>query len=281
VFTSNRLKYRGWFGREKKICLLIFVVLSCDCQGFAASLGLSFHHSPQGVNAAIAREPSTGTRTCTMLTFAEEILLLALDDQKGTIKPLPAQAMKFALAGALLMELALADRIDTDLRTLKVVDAKPTDDALLDEVLNLLQTAKTDQSTQHWLNELAWQCQNMQEQVLQQLVDKGVLKIEDRKILWVFAMRRYPLMDDREVKEVRTRLRDLILGNDIPDPREGVLVGLVNACGLFDDIFTEDELARVRPRIAQLVKLDLIGREVNRSLNEISLAVAASMPAMM
>lgn len=216
-----------------------------------------------------------------MLTFAEEILLLALDDQKGTIKPLPAQAMKFALAGALLMELAMLDRIDTDLHTLKVVSTAATGDDLLDETLKLVQSSPSEQNTPYWLNELAWQRQDLQERVLRQLVDKGVLKVEDRKILWVFALRRYPMMDGREVKEVRARLRDVVSSDDIPDPRDAVLVGLVNACQLFDQIFTEDELARLRPRIEKLAKLDLIGREVTRSINDISMAVAAAMPGMM
>lgn len=216
-----------------------------------------------------------------MLTFAEEILLLALDDQKGTIKPLPAQAMKFALAGALLMELAMLDRIDTDLHTLKVVSTAATGDDLLDETLKLVQSSPSEQNTPYWLNELAWQRQDLQERVLRQLVDKGVLKVEDRKILWVFAVRRYPMMDGREVKEVRARLRDVVSSDDIPDPRDAVLVGLVNACQLFDQIFTEDELARLRPRIEKLAKLDLIGREVTRSINDISMAVAAAMPGMM
>lgn len=215
-----------------------------------------------------------------MLTFAEEILLLALDDKKGTIKPMPAQAMKFALAGSLLMELALENRIDTDLRSLYVIDPAPTGDALLDETLQKVHAEPSRQPTSYWLSEIAWQTQDLQERVLAQLVDKGVLKIEDRKILWVFAVRRYPLLDDREVTEVRTRLRTLISGDSIPDARDAVLIGLVNACQLFDEIFTEEELTHLRPRIAELAKLDLIGREVARSINEISLAVAASMPLM-
>ncbi|HDQ39691.1 MAG TPA: GPP34 family phosphoprotein [Desulfonatronum sp.] len=216
-----------------------------------------------------------------MLTFAEEILLLALDDQKGSIKPLPAQAMKFALAGALLMELAMLDRIDTDLQTLKVINTTPTGDALLDETLIFLQTRSREQSTSSWLNELAWQRTDLQDQVLDRLVDRGVLKVEDRRILWVFAVRRYPVMDNREIQEVCARLREVIASHAIPDPRDAVLIGLVNACQLFDHVFTEDELARLRPRIDQLAKLDLIGREVSRSIDEISMAVAASMPVMM
>lgn len=210
-----------------------------------------------------------------MLTFAEEILLLALDDKKGTIKPLPTQAMKFALAGALLMELAMLDRIDTDLQTLKVIKTEPTGDVLLDEVLRKLQDTQAEQSTSYWLNELAWQEIDLQEQVLGRLVDKGVLKLEDRKILWVFAVRRYPMMDDQEVQEVRSRLQKVITTGDIPSPRDAVLIGLVNACQLFDQVFEEQELVRLQPRIAELAKLDLIGREVARAVNDISLAVAS------
>lgn len=211
-----------------------------------------------------------------MLTFAEELLLLALDDKKGVIKPLPCHSMRFALAGALLMELAFADRIDTDPDTLKVVNTNPTGDPLLDETLERLQKADSQKNTEYWLNELSWNTRDLQERTLKQLVDKGVLKVEDRKVLWVFASRRYPLINDREVREVRDRLRELILKRDLPDPRDAVLISLVLACSLFDEIFTGEELERTMPWITKLAKLDLIGREVNQSIHKIFLAIASS-----
>jgi hypothetical protein len=70
-----------------------------------------------------------------MLSFAEEILFFALDDQEGSIKPLPVSALEYALPGALLMELAFLNRIDTDLKILQVADQKSTGNALLDDVL--------------------------------------------------------------------------------------------------------------------------------------------------
>ena len=210
-----------------------------------------------------------------MLTFAEEILLLTLDDKKHDFRPMPREAVHTALAGALLMELALADRIDTDLNSLMVVNIEPTGDPLMDEILLRLQGDKTGHSAAYWLREVAWNTENLRERVLQGLVDKGVLKVEDRKILWVFARRRYPLIDDREVKEVRSRLRELISSRDIPDPREAVLIGLVNACSMVDTLFTEEELPGVMPRMTELAKLDLIGREVDQSIGEIYLAMTS------
>lgn len=210
-----------------------------------------------------------------MLNFAEEILLLTLDDKKGAFRPMPDQALRTALAGALLMELAVANRIDTDLHTLTVINTDPTGEPLLDEILHRLQTEKTNQNAAFWLNEVAWQTDKLQERVLQGLVDKGVLKVEDRKILWVFAQRRYPLMDDREVKEVRARLRELVLSKGIPDPREAVLIGLVNACGLAETLFPVQELPEVMPRLTELAKLDLIGREVDQAIREIFMAMTS------
>ncbi len=208
-----------------------------------------------------------------MLTYAEEILLLTLDDQKAAFRPLHSQAMRTALTGALLMELAVLNRIDTDLQSLFVINTEPTGDSLLDETLQRLQGAPSNKPVSYWLNEIAWETNQLRERVLQQLVDKGVLKVEDRKILWVFTQRRYPLMEDKEVKEVRARLRELVFSEGIPDPREAVLIGLVNSCGMVDTLFEDHELPQVMPRLTELAKLDLIGREVDRAIRDIFMAM--------
>ena len=58
-----------------------------------------------------------------MPTIAEEVLLLALDDDTGKLSAkLPVHSLRNAVAGALLMDLALNDRIDTDLHRLIVID---------------------------------------------------------------------------------------------------------------------------------------------------------------
>jgi len=212
-----------------------------------------------------------------MLSFAEEIFLLALNDHEGSIKPLPVSALEYALPGALLMELAFLNRIDIDLQSLRVVDRQPTGNALLDDVLRQIERKSDAQPISFWLAFLAGQAKQIQEQVLAQLTAKGILKMEDKKILWVFKTRRYPMIDNREIKEVKTRLRELILGEEIPDPREAVLISLAHACRLFDDLFSEEEYARVQPRIKALAKLDLIGQEVTRSIREIAQAMALAM----
>ena len=69
-----------------------------------------------------------------MLTFAEEILLLILDDD-GSFLPTRGGAVEYILAGAVLMDLAFANRIDTDLEHLTCLDATPTGNPILDQAL--------------------------------------------------------------------------------------------------------------------------------------------------
>ncbi len=71
----------------------------------------------------------------TVLTFSEEMLVLLLEDGRGTPIPFPRTNIKCALAGAVLMDLAFANRIDTDLETLVVIDRTPTGNFMLDRTL--------------------------------------------------------------------------------------------------------------------------------------------------
>jgi anti-anti-sigma factor len=210
------------------------------------------------------------------LNLAEEVFLLALDDRHGLIKSKLIPVLDCALAGALLMELALCERIDTDATTLKLSSRATTGDALLDEVLREIQAQPGPQPTSFWLEKLADPARHLQDRALAGLLQKGILKQENRRLLWVFEVRRYPVVDDREVKEVRTRLRELIMGTDIPEPRDVVLLNLGTACRLLDDLLTPREYEQVQARITALARLDLIGQEMASSIRAIEQIMATA-----
>ena len=208
-----------------------------------------------------------------MLGFVEEIVLLQIDDRHGTFIDLPQSAGDVVIAGAALMELALANRIDTDLERLFVVDASPTGDDILDGVLARL-AASTDELTSSGAIALVTlDSRKFQERALQRLVDKRVLRQGDGRWLWVFHTRRYPVLDDTEQREVKTRLRQVLLSDEIPDPRDVVLICLIDACGLLGLVLTPDEIERTQKRVEQLARLDLIGQAVTRAVAEIRFIV--------
>jgi Golgi phosphoprotein 3 len=211
------------------------------------------------------------------LTFTEEIVLLALDDKTGAPLPLPVTALSYGLAGAVLADLAVAGKVDTDEKKLIVLDSTPTGDRLLDPWLALISADKKAHPVAHWLSVLADRQKEIEQPALDRLLSRGILKREDKKILWVIGMRRYPTVDGQERTEVRTRLGQLILGDDIPDPRDAIMVSLLSGCRLTEKIFTGPEFAASGKRLETLAKMDLVGREVAAATTEAIDALTTAM----
>ncbi len=203
-----------------------------------------------------------------MLGFVEEIVLLQLDEH-GKLIELPLSAADVVLAGAALMELALRNKVDTDLNRFFVVDLAPTHDEILDNALGALAADGTSTTTSAAIERITSNAHRYRDIALKRLVEKGVLREEDGRFLWVFHTRRYPVIDDTEQREVRARLRQLILTDEIPDPRDLVLLCLVDACGLLGLVLSLEEIAIRRQRIEQLTRLDLIGQAMTKAVGEI------------
>ena len=210
-----------------------------------------------------------------MLRFAEEIVLLLLDDECGDITPSFApRSLDVVLAGAVLMELALEDRIDTDLAHLTVVDPTPLDDALLDPTLaDIARTAETHDPG-FWIARTAERGQAIRDAVLARLAERGILEAEgDGPPVFlsrrVSRARRYPNVEGHAAEEVRLRIMRVLFSEEIPDPRDVVLICLADACGIFEAILSASERAEVQERIETVRKLDLIGQAVTQAVRNV------------
>ena len=212
-----------------------------------------------------------------MLTFTEEILLLMLDDD-GLFLPIRGGAVEHVMVGAVLMDLAFANRIDTDPERLEVIDSTPTGNPLLDGALERIANSGETLNTKGWVELLAREhAAEVRQHALDGLIELGILEAKDEKFLWVFHSRRYPTVDGRTERAVKLRMEDVLLSDDMPDPRDVALVCLVDACDILDDLFSEREMERVRSRVEQLRMMDLIGREVGTVIAEIEESITMAM----
>jgi hypothetical protein len=207
-----------------------------------------------------------------MLGFVEETTLLLLDDASGEFVDMPVSGFGTVIAGAALMDLAMHDRVDTDLEKLMVVNKSATGDSILDDALAQLSQKPEDANGMRILeaiDRVALKSQDYAAEALKRLTALGILRQDSGRFLWVFRTRRYPTIDNREEQEVKARLRQLLLTDEIPDPRDVVLVCLVAACELMELILSPEELAGAEARIEQLRKMDLIGQAVSKAVREI------------
>jgi len=216
-----------------------------------------------------------------VLRFPEEIMLLLLDDEGGDFVRVPEWSVQCALAGAVLMDLALENRIDTDPNWLTVIDPTPVGDDLLDPTLERIAQADGERDTRFWIQDIAQRAGPIRERVLERLVDHGILHVRDEKLLWVFQARRYPAVDGKADREVKLRIMEVLFSDEIPDPRDIVIVCLAEACGIFRELLSRRELEHVTGRIEQVRKLDLIGREVSQAVWDIETSLALTMHPLM
>ena len=84
----------------------------------------------------------------------------------------------------------------------------------------------------------------------------------------VARARRYTI-DGETIEEVESRVMRTLFSDDIPDPRDVIIIGLAAASGVFESILSRDELAGVQGRIDAIARLALMSRTIRDSIRAI------------
>ena len=210
------------------------------------------------------------------LTLVEEILLLLLDEEKGTLPTVPQLTLHIVVAGAVLMELAINNKIDNDLKELKVLDHTPLGEEIVDQFLRKMQQEPNKQEIKYWINLIADDGAKIVEQAFDRLVDRGILGETEKKFLWVMTTRTYPMLDGTVERACKLRIMNILYTDEIPDPKDVVIIALVDACDMFRILLGPTELANVRPRINAVSRLDLIGLATSKLIQDIQVALVAT-----
>jgi hypothetical protein len=162
-----------------------------------------------------------------MTTLADDLLLVLLDPASGKPRT-DGTKFDYALAGALLLDLALADRLD-------IVGTKPSrarvmlrgdsaglgltaeDELLADAAARIAQKPR---SADKLVPALA---KGLRERVLERAEQRG----EVRRERLVLRRDRWPAADDTRRRALATRLHDVLLTGATPDQRTAALVALL------------------------------------------------------
>ena len=212
-----------------------------------------------------------------MLRFAEEIMLLLLDDEGERFLRVPEWSLRYALAGAVLMDLAMENRIDTDLEKLILVDPTPLGDDILDPALADIAASTETRDARFWVEREANRADDTREAAVRSLIRRGILESREGRFLWVFRSRRYPLVDGTAEREVKLRIMGALFSDIVPTPRDVVIICLADACGIFPELLSKREVRLVLPRIELIRRMDLIGRAVTAAIWDIEVSLAQAM----
>ncbi|HRY83938.1 MAG TPA: GPP34 family phosphoprotein [Candidatus Cloacimonadota bacterium] len=214
-----------------------------------------------------------------MLNTAEDLILLALNDSTGAFYRMTEINFNLALVGALFMDLAALKRIDISQDTLLLLSKESTGDEFLDQCLSLIAEASPEKGCSELIRVVYSGFPQLKERLLNSLVQRKILRLQEDKILWVFHARRYPIVDDREEQEVLTRIRSVIIEAQEPQARDTVLIALLCVCDLIDKVFSKEELNAHCKRIELVRNMDLISPAVYQIIAEIQVLMASTFSA--
>ena len=203
------------------------------------------------------------------MRFSAELLLLLHSDESGYFLPIAEWKMSCALAGGVLLDLALEDRIDSDLQSLILVDPTPTGDSLLDPTLeDIVRSHESGavHSPQYWVERVARRADEISDEAVGRLVQMGIFE-SDAGGFWTVSRKvtrtgRYPLVDGRAGEEIKGRIFRTLFDGDIPEPRDVAIIGLVHYCDGFRAMLAPDEYEEARELIELYSGIDMIARAI-------------------
>ena len=88
------------------------------------------------------------------LTLVDELILALLNEESGYFRQVSGWNLNCAVVGAVLAELSLVGRIDTDPDSLMLMDSTRTNDLTLDSALYQIATGRTNHNAQYWIERL-------------------------------------------------------------------------------------------------------------------------------
>ena len=209
------------------------------------------------------------------IRLAEELVLLMLNEQSGYLEMVPGWNFSCVMAGAVIADLALEGRIDSDLNRLYLTDPTPTGDSLLDPTLKEIAESRETSDTQFWIERTAGRSDEIVTVTLDRLVERKILDYESGGF-WglsrsVSRSGTYQTSDLQIRQEAKARVLSVILNDDIPDPSDAILIALMHTCGGFKLVLSPEDYEEKLERIETLCKLDLIGRSVASAVRDSTL----------
>jgi hypothetical protein len=208
------------------------------------------------------------------LILAEELLLLFLDDEKGSDSA--SWGGDPGLAGAVLLDLTRLHALEEEDGKLVAVPGAQLDHPLLAAAHAAIAADDKRRDAKGWVGRLPKELKPLRERVAERLVAQGVLSEERRKLLGLFPTTRFPEADPTAEAELRERLRAVLVTERQPTPQDAMLVALLRPYDLVKRMVPKDRRKDAKRRADEIAEGGDAAKAVDDTLKGIQAAVMAS-----
>ncbi len=150
-------------------------------------------------------------------------------------------------------------------------------DPILHEAMLALVKAKKPKRLQHWVRRLG--NNRLRNQLANRLVDRAILKKEKRRFFGVFSFITHPEVNTAPELEIRKQIRSVLLEGTEPNEEHLILLSLIKACNLINEVFVKEERKTTKKRIDELVKGQAVEKAVSAATAAVNAAIYSSVAA--
>lgn len=212
------------------------------------------------------------------MLVAHDLLLLLLDDETGKITSGAAEPDK-ALAGAVLIDLAARELVGVTTEDKKgrlvALGGQEPPEAVLRQGLAVVRE-KEGQKPQSVLGPLA---KGLRDQLASDLIEAGILRHEERKVLGLFRTTRLPAADSSHEAGLRAQLTAVLTGAAQPDGHTGPLIALLHAMGAVTSVIPVEDKRAAKRRAKEIADGDWAAAAVRKAVEEVQAAVMVAVMA--
>ena len=208
--------------------------------------------------------------------IAEKFLMLAHHPEKGRFL-ISHLYQQYGVAGALLLDMTIDDRIEMAEKKLLLKPGKDAAESVTGEIASLLSRSEKPRKTEYWIRKLAGRYRRYKWEILEGLERKRVVRIENRKFLWIIPYRKSYLVESYTRSNIISQLKNDILFQKALDGENLALAGLIHACSMHRILTHDiDELKKIRKQLKQIIKESPVADIVDQTIRQIQAAIMVS-----
>lgn len=207
------------------------------------------------------------------LILAESVLLLALDEAKGSAGSTPIDP---GLAGALLVDLGRLGALQPVGKKLHPVEGVGIEHPVLARAATAIAASSKPRTAKAWVGRLPRELKPLTGTVARPLVERGILAKRRIKVFGLFPGTRFPEVDPGPEQMLRSRLRDVLLGGRAPQEQDALLLGLLEPLELVDRLVEghpRHQRREARKRAKEVATQGIAGSAVSQAVRDIQAAV--------
>lgn len=212
-----------------------------------------------------------------MLTLTEELMLLAVHDEKGNVIFSATSSIPYGISCCMILDLYYKGiiSIDENNMEIEIIKNEETHIEFLDKAFKQLDSKSKSKSLDFWIRALAHDIKDYQNLIYENLVLNGILRREAKKLLFIIKFDRYPTLNPAPELETRDRIHKSVMMDIEPDNQLLQLIGLMYACNLINEVFPENMRVAAKKSIKSLIEKDRYSKLVIKIAEEMTTLVVS------